>query len=170
MLKNSVRMYILSNLKDQEFIYSKLLSSDSSKGVIDLYQKDSIDIIYEISPRFAKIQANIQFREQYLDLLMFPTPTIVTDEKSVNIKLFLNYVNRIMKSFGKFYLDEYNDIAYSLRIPYDVFENNKEKMMDELISIPLSFYTDIHQLLLRILLDLMSVEQAEKKYNEMCGY
>ncbi|MFC6292262.1 hypothetical protein BHU61_00415 [Macrococcus epidermidis] len=170
MMKNAVRMYILRNLKQQRFSYSKLLLSDSENGIIDLCQKDSIDIIYEINPNFVKIQTNIQFHEKYLDLLMFPTPCIVTDEKVEDIKLFLNYVNRIIKSFGRFYLDEYNDIAYSLRIPYDFFNNNKERMMNELIDTPISFYMDINQILVAILIDLINVEEAEKKLNEVFGY
>ncbi|QTQ08616.1 hypothetical protein J9174_02765 [Macrococcoides canis] len=158
--KNVIRNFILEQLKQQHFKYETIMFSNEEEGIIDIRQMDSIDIIYKVHPKFVKIQANIQFHEQYIDLLMFPTPNIVKEGNEIPIIIFFNYVNRIIKAFGHFYIDEYNDIAYALRINNEVFINNKEKMMSELIEIPLSFYEDICEIIMDLILEKIELNDA----------
>lgn len=96
-----------------------------------------------------EIQLTIHFRDEYLDVLAFPHPVIVNENNINEMILTINYINSIVKSLGHFYVDDNNDIAYTLRLNYDLLEKLPKYCLEE-IETSIDFYCDILETLYRV--------------------
>lgn len=63
----------------------------------------------------------------------------------------VNHINWNVKGIGRFYLDDYGDLAYSIRIQYEVLENITNFATTE-IELAIDLYSD----LLKIIYDVSS--------------
>lgn len=75
------------------------------------------------------LQATLDFQGKWIDVLVFISPTVLTigSKNYWEALQTVNYVNWYVKSTGRFYIDSYEDLAYSIRLKYDVLENVKSR-------------------------------------------
>lgn len=72
-----------------------------------------------------------------------------------------NYINWWTKAFGRFYVDTYGDLAYSLRLKYDFIEKNPEITIEEL-DVAIDYYADLFVPLLDVCLGKKNAKDIEK--------
>lgn len=97
------------------------------------------------------LQMSLQFMEEWCDVLCFisPSPLLVNSEYYRNALEAVNYVNWHIKAWGRFYIDSYGDLAYSLRIKYKVLEKMPHESIKE-IECAVDYYADLFVPLLNI--------------------
>ena len=96
-----------------------------------IYKKNILNInfwhcTFDMGSGLPEIQMSIQFCDTYVDILSFPHPVIVNESNYDNLLNTINYINWSIKINGRFYIDHYNDIAYSLRLKYETMERMPE--------------------------------------------
>ncbi|HCW04527.1 MAG TPA: hypothetical protein DGK91_08365 [Clostridium sp.] len=100
----------------------------------------------------------IKFNESFLDVLVFPHPIIVNDNNFYDLLRIINYINWNLKGLGRLYIDDYRDLAYSLRIKYDFLEKMPEFTLGEL-----EFAIDIYSDLFKTIFD---ISEGEISYDD----
>jgi len=61
----------------------------------------------------------------------------------------INTINWYIKANGRFYIDDYNDIAYSLRLGYELLEVMPDKFLCELEA-AIQYYEDLFELIIAV--------------------
>lgn len=120
-----------------------------------LYKRQDIDILewhftFFMDSKNHNLQMTLVFNEKWCDVLCFISPTIqIPLEKNYweTLKI-LNYINYYIKSWGRFYIDPYGDLAYSLRLDYNVLEKIPDECIQE-IECAVDYYSDLFVLLLK---------------------
>ncbi len=112
-----------------------------------------------------ELQLTVSFFENFVDMLLFPHPTILDKEiNTLEAIRFINYVNSYSKphnSNGRFYIDEeYSDVVFSSRITYDYIEKFPKKYLGDCIITPMNYFTDIGTLLFDVCTGIMTAESA----------
>lgn len=69
-----------------------------------------------------ELQMTLVFKDRYVDILCFPDPIILKPEYNIVALKMVNYINWNVKVNGRFYVDDYCDIAYSMRIDYNTLD------------------------------------------------
>lgn len=94
-----------------------------------LYRRQRIDIntlhlTFQMDSNSHGLQMAFTFQEMWCDILCFISPTTPTPCSNYYWKALqvVNYINWSIKSWGRYYIDTYGDLAYSLRLDYDVLE------------------------------------------------
>lgn len=135
------------------------------KYIIDKKEFIKIDLwhfTFQIDAGLPEIQMTIDFHEEFLDLLAFPHPIIVNENNFYNLLRIINTINWNWKAGGKLYIDDYRDLAYSLRVKYDFLEKMPELALKEI-----EFAIDIYSDLLKIIFDIsqgnMTYEDGKKE-------
>ena len=132
-----------------------------------IYKKELLKIdlwhfTFQMDAGLPEIQMTIKFDEGFLDVLAFPHPIIVNENNFYNLLRTINNINWNLKSLGRLYIDDYNDLAYSLRIKYNFLEKTGEILLEEI-----EFAIDIYSDLLKIIFDVsqgkMSYEVAKNE-------
>lgn len=144
-----------SQFKNFKYIYKKELLK------IDLWH-----FTFNMDLGLPKIQMTLEFSEKYLDILAFPHPVIVNDENFGGLFRIINYINWNIKGIGRFYIDDNKDIAYSLRIKYEMLEKMPKLSLQE-IEFAIDLYSDILKILFDISNNKMSYEDGKKEIDFM---
>lgn len=122
-----------------------------------LYKRQNIDIntwhfSFLMDSKTHNLQMNFTFCEKWCDILCFISPTILTPSSNENYWEALqtvNYINWHIKSWGRFYIDSFGDLAYSLRIDYNILERMPHECIKE-IECAIDYYADLFIPLLNI--------------------
>jgi hypothetical protein len=87
---------------------------------------------------------SFDFQECWCDILCFISPTVLMadSENYWETLQTVNFINWNVKSWGRFYVDIYGDVAYSLRIDYDMLEKSPQMCAKE-IECAVDFWSDL---------------------------
>lgn len=116
------------------------------------------------------LQMSFDFQESWCDILCFISPTILTtcSDNYGDALETVNYINWNIKSWGRYYIDTYGDLAYSLRIDYDVLERMPHECAKE-IECAIDYYADIFVQLLNICQGKTSFVDTKQFIDAMWG-
>lgn len=138
-----------------------------------LYQKQRstmqmLHLSFLMDSRTHNVQMTFDFQENWVDILCFISPTIAIKEEKTyfNVIQTVNYLNWHIKSFGRFYLDEYGDFAYSLRFSYAMLEQAQNMCAKEMET-AIDYYADIFVLILDVLQGKMAFDEAKEFIDNM---
>ena len=109
------------------------------------------------------------FEEKWVDILTFISPTAVKVDSGEYMEVLktVNFINGASKSTtGRMYLDDYGDIAYSLRFTYDWLEKYPEIVIREYES-AIQYYEDLFTLLLEVAENKIIFEDARDFIEQM---
>jgi len=114
------------------------------------------------------LQANLDFQENWVDVLCFISPTELTvgSESYWQALQTVNYVNWYTKATGRFYIDTYGDLAYSLRINYDFLEKEPHMAIKE-IETAIDYYSDLFVPFLDVCLGMKAFDDAKTFIDDM---
>ena len=104
------------------------------------------------------LQMTIDFYNDFVDVLAFINPTVLTDDYYEETLKTVNYINNYVKADGRFYIDECKDIVYSLRLPNSMIENTPVAAIHEIHG-AIYYFEDVFQL-------LIAVATGKKSYDE----
>ena len=155
----------------------KLIEQMLKKDFKYLYKKENIDIntwhfIFLMDSKTHTLQMSFDFCEQWVDILCFISPTILLLDSNENYWEALqtvNYINCNIKSWGRFYIeDSFRDLAYSLRIDYNVLERMPHECIKE-IECAIDYYADLFIPLLNVCQGKTSFDNTKLFINDMWG-
>ena len=133
-----------------------------------LYKKEQTNLTelhytFKMNSDLYELQAGIQFENSYADILVFISPTVLVVDSPEYYEAIkaCNYINWWTKAFGRFYVDTYGDLAYSLRLKYDFIEKNPEITIEEL-DVAIDYYADLFVPLLDVCLGKKNAKDIEK--------
>lgn len=76
---------------------------------------NTIHLSFTMDSNTHSLQMSLAFQKKWVDILCFISPTILTCNNNFWETLqTVNYINWNIKSWGRFYIDDFGDIAYSL--------------------------------------------------------
>lgn len=102
-----------------------------------------IHLTFEMDSDRYNLQANLDFQDKWLDVLVFISPSIQRMAENYWESLqTINYVNWYVKSGGRFYIDSYGDLAYSVRLKYDFLVKEPSMVLREIES-AVDYYADL---------------------------
>lgn len=78
----------------------------------------------------------------------------------------INYINWNTKGIGRFYIDDNKDIAYSLRIKYEMIEKMPKLSLQE-IEFAIDLYSDILKIIFDISNNKMGYKDGKKEIDFM---
>ena len=130
----------------------RYLYKETSLGLMDTH------LTFKMDSNTHELQMTLKFEENYCDVLCFISPTVLTEDYYEETLKTVNAINAYVKSCGRFYIDDYMDIAYSLRTNYDVIDIMPEYFIKE-IETAIQFYEDVFCILL-------DVSQGKKSFEE----
>ena len=118
---------------------------------------------FQMDSNMYELQASIQFEDGFADVLVFISPTVLEVESTEYYEAIkaCNFLNWWTKAFGRFYVDIYGDLAYSLRLKYDFIEKNPELTIEE-IEVAIDYYADLFVPLLDVCLGKKNAKDIEK--------
>jgi tetratricopeptide (TPR) repeat protein len=132
-----------------------------------LCKKEKINIFelhlfFRMASNTHELQSSMKFREKWLDILAFISPTalMVGSDNYWKAIQTVNYVNWYMKGSGRFYVDSYGDLVYSLRINYDFLEGQPDMAIKE-IETAIDYYSDLFNSFLDVCLGLKDFDEAK---------
>lgn len=135
------------------------------KNVIDL---NIIHLTFKMDSKSHNLQMTLQFEENYCDILCFLSPTVLNEKSETYLDVLktVNCINWHIKAWGRYYIDDYYDIAYSLRLSYDVLEAMPGKYLEQ-IEAAVEYYADLFVLLVNVCNGKTSFEEAKQYINDM---
>ena len=138
-----------------------------------LYKKEQANLTelhytFKMDSNMYELQASLQFEECFVDVLVFISPTVLEVESTEYYEAIkaCNYINWWTKAFGRFYVDTYGDLAYSLRLNYDVIDKNPEISIKE-IEVAIDYYADLFIPLLDICLGKKNAKDIKKYVDDI---
>ena len=138
-----------------------------------LYNRQNIDIhafrlTFIMDSKSNNLQMTFNFREKCCDILCFISPTVLSpnSDNYRNALQVVNYINWYIKSWGRYYIDTNGDLAYSLRLDYDVLEKMPNKCARE-IECVINYYADLFIPLLNICQGKSTFENAKEFIDNM---
>lgn len=119
-----------------------------TRSIIDIR---TIHLTFKLDSKSYNLQMSFRFEEKWCDILCFISPTfLMKDRKSYwQVLQTVNYINWHIKSWGRFYIDDYNDLVYSLRLDYNVLEMMPSECTKE-IETTVDYYSDLFILFLKL--------------------
>lgn len=93
-----------------------------SRQYIDIH---TLHLTFQMDSKSYNLQMNFDYQERWCDVLCFVSPRIFAvgrDNHWDSIQA-VNYINWNVKSWGRYYIDAYGDLEYSLRLDYNVLES-----------------------------------------------
>ena len=144
-----------NQLKDLKYIYKK-----------EILAMDLWHFVFEMDLGLPEIQMSIEFTDNYVDILVFPHPVIVTGENFDSLVRVINYINWNIKGIGRLYVDDHNDIAYSIRIKYEMLEKLTDLSLRE-IELAIDIYSDVLKILFDISTNKMDYEAGKEEIRLM---
>lgn len=132
-------------------------------------QINEMHLIFKMDSRKYELQSSMLFEENWVDILTFISPTAVNvgSKEYMEVLKTVNYINWASKSTtGRMYLDDYGDIAYSLRFTYDWLDNYPEIVIRE-YETAIQYYEDLFTLLLEVAENKIIFEDARDFIEQM---
>lgn len=140
-----------------------------------LYKKGQANLTelhysFKMDSNIFDLQMSIQFEDCFADVLVFISPKVLEIESPEYYEAIkaCNVINGWVKAFGRFYVDTYGDLAYSLRLNYDFIDKNPEISIKE-IEVAIDYYADLFVPLLDICLGKKNAKEMEKYVNDIWG-
>lgn len=130
---------------------------------------NEIHLCFKMDSRKYELQSSMVFEEKWVDILTFISPTAVKVDSGEYMEVLktVNFINGASKSTtGRMYLDDYGDIAYSLRFTYDWLEKYPEIVIREYES-AIQYYEDLFTLLLEVAENKIIFEDARDFIEQM---
>ena len=154
-------MQAVTNILQQDFKY--------------LYKKvnttiHTLHLTFQMDSKSHCLQMSFDFQERWCDILCFISPTVLTvdSENYWEALQTVNLINWNIKSRGRFYVDDFGDVAYSLRIDYDMLEKSP-KMYAKEIECAVDFWSDLFIPMLNICQGKASFAEAKQFIEAMWG-
>lgn len=140
-----------------------------------LFKKQKLNLFglhlsFQMDCKTHELQASLDFQDTWVDILTFISPTVLevgSDEYHEALKT-ANYVNWYIKANGRFYVDTYGDLAYSLRIKYDFLDAEPHMAISE-IEAAIEYYSDLFIPLLDVCLGKKLFHDTKVFIDEMWG-
>ena len=132
-------------------------------------QINEIHLCFQMMSKKYELQSSIVFDSDWFDILTFISPTAVKVESPTYMEVLktVNFINWASKSTaGRMYLDDYGDIAYSLRFTYDWLDKYPEIVIREYES-AIQYYEDLFTLLLEVAENKIIFEDARDFIEQM---
>lgn len=133
-----------------------------------LYKKDQANLTelhytFKMDSLTHELQASIQFEDSFADVLVFISPTslVVDSPEYYEAIKSCNFINWWTKAFGRFYVDTYGDLAYSIRLSYDLINRVPDIAVKE-IEVAIDYYADLFIPLLDVCLGKKVAKDIEK--------
>lgn len=146
----------------------KKVDSLMKKDFKYLYKKEQANLTelhytFKMDSLTHELQAGIQFEDTFADVLAFISPTVLVVDSPEYLETIkaCNFINWWTKSFGRFYVDTYGDVAYSLRLKYDFIEREPDLAIKE-IEAAIDYYADLFVPLLEVCLGKKKAKDIEK--------
>lgn len=140
-----------------------------------LYRRHNINLhkihlTLQMDSKTHNLQMNFDFQERWCDLLCFISPTILTPNSDNYWEALktVNYINWNIKSWGRYYIDTYGDMAYSLRIDYDILEKLPNEYAKE-VECTIDYFVDIFVPLLNVGQGNNSFADTKQLIDDMWG-
>lgn len=128
--------------------------------------RHKIHLTFKMDSRTHELQMTFDFAKKYCDILTFISPRVLTDEYYDETLYTINTINTYVKAFGRFYVDDYNDIAYSLRLPYTMIEKRPIETIWE-IQGAVKYYEDVFCILLDVAQGKKTFEDCKEFIEKM---
>ena len=140
-----------------------------------LCKKEKLNIFelhlsFQMDSNSHELQSSMDFQENWLNVLTFISPTAlkIGSDAYWQALLIVNYVNWYTKSAGRFYIDSYGDLAYSLRINYDFLDKEPHMAIKE-IEAAIDYYADLFIPFLDVCLGTKSFNDTKIFIDDMWG-
>lgn len=145
-------------LKRLKYIYR-----EDSINLLEMHLSFRIDLFYEL-------QTSMTFEESYVDILTFVSPIILEPESETYYRVIelVNYIQWYIKGFGRMYVDNEGNIAYSLRFKYSFLESNSEMVLDEYQTC-IDYYSDLFTIIHDVAKRKIDVDDGMKLIDEIWG-
>ena len=111
--------------------------------------KNKMHLLFQMDSRTHGLQMQFEFAETYCDILTFISPRVLTDEYYDETLYTINTINTYVKGFGRFYIDDCYDIAYSLRLPYTMIKERSNQTLWQ-IQGAVKYYEDVFCIILDV--------------------
>lgn len=128
----------------------------------------TMHLTFQMDSRIHNLQMILDFKDNYCDILCFISPTVLKDEYYIVTLNTVNTINAYAKAFGRFYIDDCNDLVYSLRLGYNLLEKMPELFLSEVVG-AIQFYEDIFVLLLNVAGGKKTYEECQAFIDDMWG-
>lgn len=121
----------------------------------------TIHLTFKMDSKSHNLQMSLRFEKKWCDILCFISPTVLTEDSKAYWQVLqtVNFLNWYIKSWGRFYIDDYNDLAYSLRLDYNVLEIMPDECAKE-IEAAVDYYADLFNSFLKLC-------EGEESYNNI---
>lgn len=140
-----------------------------------LFKKQNIGIhtlhlTFQMDSLSHNLQMSFTFEEMWCDILCFISPTVLIPCSSNYWEALqiVNYINWNIKSWGRYYIDAYGDLAYSLRLNYDVLEKMPHECAKK-IECAIDYYVDLFIPILDICQGKTSFSDTKQFIDDMWG-
>jgi hypothetical protein len=158
--KNTAMRIVNESLKkDFKYLYKK-----------QFYDESTLHMTFLMDTKSHALQMSISFDDKWCDVLCFISPTVLTSDSPSYFEALktINYINWNVKSWGRFYIDSSGDIAYSLRLNYEILSESSKRCIRE-IEGAIDFYSDIFIPLLDVCIGNASYSEAKQFIDNMWG-
>lgn len=119
------------------------------KKVDTFYKPEKhLDYRFEFPSSRYSSQLSFCFERDWVDAYYFITPTPKYVDRLALIEA-LNYLNGWLKTWGRLYIDDYNDIIYSQRFLNDIFKIAPEWCLEDL-SDAISMNLEVFPLIIKV--------------------
>ena len=125
-----------------------------------------IHLTFKMDSRTYELQMAFFFAEKFCDVLTFISPRVLTDKYYNETLYTINFINTYIKAFGRFYVDEFYDIAYSLRLPYTMIEERPIETIWE-IQGAVKYYEDVFCIILDVAQGKKTFEDCKEFIEKM---
>lgn len=117
-------------------------------------QINEMHLTFKMDSNCYELQSSMVFEENWMDILTFISPRVVKHDydelEYIDILKTINFINWVSKSScGRMYLDDYGDIAISLRFTYDWLEKYPDTVISE-FETSIQYYEDLFTIILDV--------------------
>lgn len=146
------------------FNFACLEDGDTTSPTI---KADMWNLSFAVGAPLGEIQVTLDFHKEWIDVLAFPHPRIIDENRVSEMVRFVNCLNgyvKLQNTNGRFYVDENDlDVAYSARIGYKYLELLPQEAVSHGVLGFLGFVADAA-------VPLYQVGQGEMTAEEGCRY
>lgn len=129
-------------------------------------QIDEIHMTFQMDSPSYNLQGNLHFQENWLDVLIFISPRPVKVETYGDVLQTVNYVNWYVKAAGRFYIDTYGDLAYSVRLKYEYLQNASLQIAQE-IEAAVDYYVDLFPIFIQVCEGEITYKEAMEEIDRL---
>jgi hypothetical protein len=128
------------------------------RNVINIH---TLHLTFRMDSKSHSLQMAFDFQESWCDILCFISPTTLTvgSENYWEALQAVNYANWHTKAAGRFYIDSFGDLAYSLRLNYQLLENEQDVCTKE-IEAAIDFFVDLF-------VPFLNICKGEKRFEDI---